>query len=199
MCWQAPNKTDCYFGFDYSREIGILASSLYTDIITARIRRMGEGTGGGGGYPIPGLVRGGTPSQVWPGGVSGVPPHDQVWMGYPPDLGWGTPRTWNGVPPRPEMGYPPEPGMGYPPRPGMGYPPSIASTCYAAGGMPLAFTQEDFLVFFCINKCLNKTSFCKYEDLNQPLGTLTVIHLSMRIIICFIIYYNSICTSCQRN
>ena len=35
----------------------------------------------------------------------------------------------------------------------MGYPPlsirrqiSIASTCYAAGGIPLAFTQEDFLV-----------------------------------------------------
>ena len=25
---------------------------------------------------------------------------------------------------------------------------SIAGTCYAAGGMPLAFTQEDFLIFF---------------------------------------------------
>ena len=25
----------------------------------------------------------------------------------------------------------------------------IASTCYAAGGVPLAFTQEDFLVLFC--------------------------------------------------
>ena len=39
-------------------------------------------------------------------------------------------------------------GGGYP-----GYPPphsirqsSIASTCYPAGGMPLAFTQENFLV-----------------------------------------------------
>ena len=37
-------------------------------------------------------------------------------------------------------------------RTGWGTPPppirqsSIASTCYAAGGMPLAFTQEDFLV-----------------------------------------------------
>ena len=52
-------------------------------------------------------------------------PHD--WMGYPPTTmtGWGTPHhDW------------------------MGYPPltSIASTCYAAAGMPLAFTQEDFLI-----------------------------------------------------
>ena len=60
------------------------------------------------------------------------------------------------------MGYPPaQPGLdggGYPgyPQPGLdGVPPnqvwirqsSIASTCYAAGGVPLAFTQEDFLVF----------------------------------------------------
>ena len=32
--------------------------------------------------------------------------------------------------------------------PGTPPPPGIASTCYgyAAGGMPLAFTQEDFLV-----------------------------------------------------
>ena len=37
--------------------------------------------------------------------------------------------------------------MGEVPQPG-GYPAGIASTCYgyAAGGMPLAFTQEDFLV-----------------------------------------------------
>ena len=32
--------------------------------------------------------------------------------------------------------------MGYLPPP----PSSIASTCYMVGGMPLAFTQEDFLV-----------------------------------------------------
>ena len=56
-------------------------------------------------------------------------------MGYPPmDLGWGTPRTWDRVPP-------PDLGPGTP-------PPGIASTCYAAGGMPLAFTPEDFLVDF---------------------------------------------------
>ena len=70
-------------------------------------------------------------------------------------------------------GYPPGPGLvgggGFPPtRPGWwgvlpppppgldGVPPplirqsSIASTCYPAGGMPLAFTQEDFLVPYLI-------------------------------------------------
>ena len=41
------------------------------------------------------------------------------------------------------------PGQGYP-QPGLGYPSlrqnSRASTCYAAGSVPLAVTQEDFLV-----------------------------------------------------
>ena len=187
---------------------------------------------GWGGYPIPGLARrGGTPSQVWPGGGDtpsqvwpegggGTPSQvwpgggdtpSQVWlggypipgldrggtlgtplpswlgtgspwpgMGYPLNLGWGTPLTWDGVPPPPDLGWgTPQPGTGYPPdlgqgtpQPGMGYPPrpgawvsppdlglgtpqdlgpgtsplSIASTWYVAGGMPLAFTQEDFLV-----------------------------------------------------
>ena len=94
---------------------------------------------------------GGTPSQVWPGGY---PIPGLAGGGTAPDLGRGTP-------PRPGMGYPPGPGTGYPPwawdgvppppRHGTGYPPppptwDIASTCYVAGGMPLAFTQEDFLV-----------------------------------------------------
>ena len=88
-------------------------------------------------------------------------PYHQELAGVPPlILGWDTPQTWDGVPPQPGMGYPheglagvlPHPGMGYSPRPGMGSPPpptrqsSIASTCYTAGGMPLAFMQEDFLV-----------------------------------------------------
>ena len=89
----------------------------------------------------------------------GYPP-DMGW-GNPPDLGWGNPPLdlgWGTLPLRPGMGYPPqEPGMGYPPMgwgtlpgPEMGYPDRscIASTCYAAGSMPLAFTQEDFLVSF---------------------------------------------------
>ena len=123
-----------------------------------------------GGYPISGLGRGvphprsrwggtlsqvggGTPSQVWGGtpsqfggylisGLGGYPisgggPHPssggtQVWMmggylGYPHELGW----------------------MGYPPDQVWIRQSSIASTCYAAGGVPLAFTQEDFLVQIC--------------------------------------------------
>ena len=91
-----------------------------------------------GGYPIPGLMVGGTPSQVWmvgDGGYPGYPP-GQVWMvgrypGYPPGQVWMVGGT-QGTPHHDWMGYPP--------------PTSIASTCYAAGGMPLAFTQEDFLV-----------------------------------------------------
>ena len=128
-----------------------------------------------GGVPHPRSGQGGTPSQVCSGGTpwDGVPPDlrwatPQTWDGVPPpDLGWGTPcqvwgvppGTWDrvpppnlgrGTPPKPGMGYPPDLGWGNPPGPGTGYPPSnIASTCYgyAAGGMPLAFTQEDFLVF----------------------------------------------------
>ena len=90
----------------------------------------------GGGYPITGL-EGGTSSQVWTGGTP-----SQVWMGeYPiPGLDGG--------------GYPRVPGLDRvpPTQDWMGYPPPpirqsrIERTCYAAGGMPLAFTQEDFLV-----------------------------------------------------
>ena len=138
--------------------------------------RMGYPPGHWTGYP-PGLGQDGVPP--WPGldGVppwtwDGVPPDqvrmghppDQVWMGYPLDLGWGTPRPGqDGAPPWPGLdGVPPRPGTGYPPRPGMGYPPpnwDIASTCYAAGGMPLAFTQEDFLVTFMSETFRGKEAF----------------------------------------
>ena len=90
--------------------------------------------GSGWGVPHPRSGRGGgcTPSQVWTGGTP-----SQVWMG-----GY--------------LGYPPQPGLD-----GVPSPPhrqsSIASTCYAAGGMPLAFTQEDFLVIHTFPKenCCN--------------------------------------------
>ena len=128
----------------------------------------------GGGVPRPRSEwGGGTPCQVWVGGTPfkvwvGVPCCRSGW-GIPCSRsGWGVPhpRSGQGVP-----GVPPWPGLDgerYPgcPWPGldgggyphhqewMGYPPppppirqsSIASTCYTAGGMPLAFTQEDFLV-----------------------------------------------------
>ena len=106
-----------------------------------------------GGYPI--QLMGDTPSKVWTGGGT----LSQIWMGIPysrsrwgtPHLGWGTIHLDLGwgtpPPPGPVMGYPP--GMYHPPPP----PPpirkqsSIASTSYVTGGMPLAFTQEDFLVY----------------------------------------------------
>ena len=71
-----------------------------------------------------------TPARSeWSGG--GNP--SQVWM-----VGGGTWGT-------------PQPGLdGVPP------PPSIASTCYAAGGMPLASTQEDFLVYCCYHMKMKK-------------------------------------------
>ena len=98
-----------------------------------------QSTLAGGGYPISGLGRGGTPSQVW---GMGYPPPPGTGYPLPPDLGQGTPPGpgtgyplppdlgW--VPPGPGTGYPPGPGMGYspwtwdrvpPPGPGMGYPP----------------------------------------------------------------------------
>ena len=84
--------------------------------------------GGGGGTPFQVQTeRGGTPTQVWMGGT---PSQVQTGGGYPiPGLVGGYP--------------PPHPGLD-------GIPPlgdsSIVSTCYAAGGMTLAFMQEDFLV-----------------------------------------------------
>ena len=125
----------------------------------ARSRCWGGGTPSqvNGGVPQPSLddwgVIPGTLPQTW----DGVPP--QTWHGVPPNLGCGIPWTWDRVPSRHGMGYPWDLGWGTPldmgwgtPRTLDGVPPprqiSIASTCYTAGGMPLAFTQEDFLVFF---------------------------------------------------
>ena len=69
-------------------------------------------------------------------------------MGYPPvqvpGQDWGY-HQQDRVPPSAAWGSPPGPG----PRSGQGGTPSwnrMACTCYAAGGTPLAFTQEDFLV-----------------------------------------------------
>ena len=79
----------------------------------------------------------GVPTLDWGGGH---PPWTWVGGTY---LGWGVP-TLDGV------GYNP------PPPSKLGNPlprrqNSIASTCYSVGGMPLAFTQEDFLVALLFN------------------------------------------------
>ena len=83
----------------------------------------------GGGGPDPALDGGGYPNL----GQGGYP---NLEGGYP--ISGGVPQPW--------MGGTPSPG-GYPIS---GYPsPGIASTCYGytVGGVPLVFTQEDFLFF----------------------------------------------------
>ena len=62
------------------------------------------------------------------------------WGTYLPGEGYLPSQLGGGVPTFPSRGVPTFPGGGAP------YWSSIACTCYAAGGMPLAFTQEDFLV-----------------------------------------------------
>ena len=88
----------------------------------------------------------GTPSKIKTGGTPHIPPV-QDWMGYPHPRDDGVPpiQDWMGYP-HPsldEVSPPIQEGMGYLPPPS---PINKASTCYAAGGVPLAFTQEDFLV-----------------------------------------------------
>ena len=116
-----------------------------SQIFTARIRSM---TGrycfhrclsvniSGGGYPISGLGRGvphlrsGLGRREVPhlrSGGGGTPSQGE---GYP--ISGGIPHVW-GVP---HLCPPP-----------LITQSSIASTCYAVGGVPLEFTQEDFLVW----------------------------------------------------
>ena len=87
-----------------------------------------------------------------PGG--GYPIHSQQGVPHPSPMG-GTPiQSQQSVPQQGQYGEPPRPPcqdwMEYPCRIGCGYSPrgksSGVSTCYAAGGMLLAFTQEVFLV-----------------------------------------------------
>ena len=115
--------------------------------------------------------------QVWMVRVTWVPLHHHWMAYPPPSLdgvpptitGWGTPHHhWIGYPPSLDRVPPPwldrvPPLDGVPPTmtgwgtphmtgwvpsmTGWGTPPTIASTCYAAGGMPLRFRQEDFLVY----------------------------------------------------
>ena len=94
-------------------------------------------TWGGGGTPVPGSFPG--PFQGYPspggGGVMQAGGTPVPVEGSYPGLGYLLVRTGLGPPPA---------------RTGLGYPPSETeqqrSTCYAAGGMPLAVTEEDFLV-----------------------------------------------------
>ena len=129
---------------------------------------MGQTPGGGyparsslGGGTLPGPNGGGTLPARYPAG--GVP----YWEGGTlpgPARGVGVPRQWVPCQGGTQVRYPPWPcqdgGVGtllggtqvrYPPpgqvRTGEGYPVRTTGVLhYTAGGMPLAFTQEDFLV-----------------------------------------------------
>ena len=112
------------------------------------------------GVPHPVFDGGGTLSQVWTGwvpnprsGLGGT--LSQIWMGVPPSkirMRYPTHQRLDGVPPPSRTGWgTPHPRLDeatspIPPPPTVRRQISKASTCYAAGGMPLAFTQEDFLV-----------------------------------------------------
>ena len=141
-------------------------------IMLCNISQNAMGQPLGGGYParsswggtLPGPAGGGTLAGGYPGQVpplarsarrggpgGGVPDLGTPPPGYPPAR---VPPTR--VPPHipPQLGTPP---AGYPPWgvPG-GYPGqgTIGSTCSTAGGMPLAFTQEDFLVLFVMKNSI---------------------------------------------
>ena len=100
------------------------------------------------GYPCPSL------------GGTRVPPFQVRMLGTPIWLTGG--RKGEGVSSiGTEWGYPPvktewdthssiRTGWEYPPPSSIRRQSSRASTCYVAGGMLLAFTQEDFLVFFVL-------------------------------------------------
>ena len=109
-------------------------------VIVSACSHLGGGTPSQvwvGGYPISVLDRGGTPSQVQVGGV--LHPRSRYGVPHPRSRGYHIPG-----------GYP-------------GYPHGIASTCcgYAAGGMPLAFMQEDFLVYDKIKFYILRQNLCQ--------------------------------------
>ena len=143
--------------------------TAWNEVITARIRRMTEGnvftlSTIAWGTPFPGLDRGGIRKD------GSTPPPRLGRMGYPPtpsQEGWGTPppiQTW-------------EWGTHTPPPPVQvrsqdGETPnrnSVACTCYVAGGIPLAFTQGDFLVVIILWRGLNSGSLCLGGRVNVTL------------------------------
>ena len=123
-----------------------------------------------GGYPeyLPGL-------GLDCGGTWLTPPTSRPGRGTPhPEMGYPPPsRHDQGTPLHPGIRYPPTcNGISHPPPPppppsrhDRDTPPSrqssIASTCYAAGGMPLAFTQEDFLIIIKINVSFRHITVCQ--------------------------------------
>ena len=148
---------------------------------------MGEGTVfsvsihtsmGGGGE--------GTPSQVWMGGVPC--PSSRQGVSHPRSGQGGTPSCWWRLVPPSKIRVPRVPPvldwMACPSYPGReGHPQSrtewdtplppirrqisIASTCYVADGVPLAFTQEGFLVGNMPWHFYDKQAYFKLQSLGE--------------------------------
>ena len=87
------------------------------------------------GWGVPPARDGVPPIWTWMGGTPSQIEPVCIWDGVPPcldlDLGWGTPPSGSG----PRMGYPPPFSWD-----------NRRSTRYPVSSMPLAFTQEDFVV-----------------------------------------------------
>ena len=143
---------------------------LFTSIFTASIWRIGEGNifnlcvsphlDRGWWYPIPGPNGGGgvphprSGQYPWYGQTADTP--SQIWM-----VGGGSvPRGLDWVPPHQGLdGVPP------PQRTGWSTPPpirqsNIASTCYAAGGMPLCVNNHVWHILWNIHKLMNVFTCC---------------------------------------
>ena len=121
-------------------------------------------SGGVGGYPLPRSRC--YPPSLCPGQIPGWGEMGAGGMGVPLSRsrqGWGYPLSRSD----PRMvgqaiapfqvqvgvggqGYHPHPGQ-IPGHGGTPYWNSIACTCYVVGSMHLAFTQEDFLVIYCVD------------------------------------------------
>ena len=126
--------------------------------------------GGGGGY-LSQVQPGGVPKQGPAGGEGGTQARSSQ-GGYPSQVQLeGVPLTGG-----PHLGNPHQTRLGGTPAGVGGYPTSAQrwSTLYAAVGMPLAFTQEDFLVVLIISQVkLLGAILLHWNTPNKGLFTLT--------------------------
>ena len=93
----------------------------------------------GRGYPIPGLD-GGYPGYPPTRSGQGTPLTRSEW-GTPPDLGWGPPWTWDGVPPSSDLGWGTLLDLGWGTLLDLGHSEHLLrggryASCVHAGGLP---------------------------------------------------------------